>query len=966
MKAEADPQKDSDMTKLNPFNEFDRILVINLDKDLDKWQMFYDQAVAYGFVHKLTRVPGEGRTPPSYGCALAHKNCMDLARKNGWKKILVFEDDAKFLYSKEYTFDCLSKALTSAGNDWDLLYLGSSMREVVYPVGQQRKIGDVIRSNAKWYGRFAMAVNSSAFNVYDSLPDNLIFENKDRGDVVLAGRKDLRKVLVWPQLVSVQDTPSANDPFLTSCDDFIEQRYVRYGMVDIRHTLSKEVYEHPSILISKQNINESEEGTSRVSVIVPAYGAESFIEQALDSIAAEQPHEILVGVDSCDKTLTSLLKIVHKYQNIKVFMTTDNRGPYITKNSLVQKSTGDVLVFFDADDIMKKGLIARALKELSKGADVVRYSGYTFLSGEPLIEAIPVDWFAFGTTVMTRKAFIRMGGYRDWKCVADKEFMERGFRFLNIVKISDRLFYYRQHGNNLTKRADTGSRSKLRAGYIKQITKNYEDPHIDPVTVGLTEKYSSSSLTTCICITTYNRPVKLNKLLHLLPHNNPNVNIKVFDDGSSTSYTSVVEAFPQAEFYTVKHGGKQLFWRLFDFMFRTLEISERYDRYLFIQDDMICREGVLQDIEEDWSKLTSKDTLALNPVFNIVKYDTNIWKSNSLVLQRIVKKGTTFFKKGFIDCKFYCSVKLLEKLNWSVYPVAPNRWALDPLLGSGVGQQITERLWEKGNMYICGKSHFEFYENDQSLMNPQERKNNMPICKIGNELGYQRVACLASIPQREDGLNEVIASIVPNVDKLYVVLNNYSSVPSYLQNPKITVYRSQDIGDFTDAAKFYPLVQHKFTHTIYYTCDDDIIYPEYYFQHMGYKALQRKCVMTCHGRKLSKPMRDYYKDTKLVKFFRDHTTPFTEAECTFGGTGVMAFCTDYFTVTDMSIFKETNSADVWIGLDAEKKGVKILCTHTRHSGPFGILEYKDSIFDSNRRDTLNIVNTYNRERLHGK
>ncbi|MDX9802835.1 MAG: glycosyltransferase [Dehalococcoidales bacterium] len=215
----------------NPFDRFDGIAVINLDTDLYKWRMFRRQAVKYGFADRLVRVPGVRAVPASYGCALAHKHCMDLAREKGWSSILIFEDDAKFIYDQEYVMDSLTRALEGAGK-WDLLYLGSSMRENIFPVAAAKTAGDTVRSPGKWFGRFAYAVNESCYDIYDGLPDISVFTTQDRGDVLLERSRHLKKVMMWPQLVSVYNTPSENDPFIQDCDQFIEKRYTQFGMVD--------------------------------------------------------------------------------------------------------------------------------------------------------------------------------------------------------------------------------------------------------------------------------------------------------------------------------------------------------------------------------------------------------------------------------------------------------------------------------------------------------------------------------------------------------------------------------------------------------------------------------------------------------------------------------------------------------------------------------------------------------------
>ena len=219
----------------SPFDMFDGILVINIDRHLDRWMKFQEEANAYGFNKKVHRVKGEKFTKAPYGCALAHKKCLEYAREKRWANVLILEDDVKFLYSVSYLrkiMKAVAEDKRIIAGDWDVLYLGISARGNLSKKKDELTPGNLIQSRGKWYGRFAYAVNSNKYDIYDGLPSEDMFQNKHRGDVVLAGRKDLRKLVVWPALASVTDSPSLNDPYLTDIEYFIESRYVKFNLVD--------------------------------------------------------------------------------------------------------------------------------------------------------------------------------------------------------------------------------------------------------------------------------------------------------------------------------------------------------------------------------------------------------------------------------------------------------------------------------------------------------------------------------------------------------------------------------------------------------------------------------------------------------------------------------------------------------------------------------------------------------------
>lgn len=89
------------------------------------------------------------------------------------------------------------------------------------------------------------------------------------------------------------------------------------------------------------------------------------------------------------------------------------------------------------------------------------------------------------------------------------------------------------------------------------------------------------------------------------------------------------------------------------------------------------------------------------------------------------------------------------------------------------------------------------------------------------------VAGIATIPGRLDKFRSVVSAILPQVDHLYVYLNDFVSVPSFLCVEGVTVFRSQDFGDWRDNSKFFGLYCLE-GDAFYLTVDDDIFYPDDY------------------------------------------------------------------------------------------------------------------------------------------
>ena len=91
-----------------------------------------------------------------------------------------------------------------------------------------------------------------------------------------------------------------------------------------------------------------------VSVIIPVYNAEKYVEQAVRSILNQtyQNLEILITDDcSADGSFAILQKLAEEDARIKLFRNEHNQKIVCTLNALVERATGKYIARMDADDI---------------------------------------------------------------------------------------------------------------------------------------------------------------------------------------------------------------------------------------------------------------------------------------------------------------------------------------------------------------------------------------------------------------------------------------------------------------------------------------------------------------------------------------------------------------------------------------------------------------------------------------
>lgn len=107
----------------------------------------------------------------------------------------------------------------------------------------------------------------------------------------------------------------------------------------------------------------------KFSIIIPAYNSEEFIEECLNSIFSQtyKNTEIIV-INDCSTDNT--LKILERYEKIKLFSTPVNSRQGAARNVGLEHCTGDYVLFVDSDDSLYDSEV------LSKIADKISNTNY--------------------------------------------------------------------------------------------------------------------------------------------------------------------------------------------------------------------------------------------------------------------------------------------------------------------------------------------------------------------------------------------------------------------------------------------------------------------------------------------------------------------------------------------------------------------------------------------------------------
>ncbi|MBU4300795.1 glycosyltransferase family 2 protein [archaeon] len=103
----------------------------------------------------------------------------------------------------------------------------------------------------------------------------------------------------------------------------------------------------------------------KISIIVPAYNAEKTIKQCIESLLIQDypTYEIII-VDNCSSDKTA--EIIKSYGKVK-YLYEKSKGSYLSRNTGVNYSTGEILVFTDSDCILKRNWLTRLTEPIRRG-----------------------------------------------------------------------------------------------------------------------------------------------------------------------------------------------------------------------------------------------------------------------------------------------------------------------------------------------------------------------------------------------------------------------------------------------------------------------------------------------------------------------------------------------------------------------------------------------------------------------
>ena len=212
----------------------------------------------------------------------------------------------------------------------------------------------------------------------------------------------------------------------------------------------------------------------KVSVFVPCYNVEKYVQQMLDSVLCQTFTDfnlVLVDDGSTDGTLAILKEYVKYDDRIKLYSNNKNMGLPYTRNLMFEYCDSDYIALMDADDIMPIYRLKEEAEYLDKNPSVDAVGGAmqiidTCGNYTDRVDFLPLSYdeckaamlmyncFMNGSMMIRREKVIQAGVKYDRRffCMQDYRFWSELILKCRMENMNHIMLYYRENDSSVTAR----------------------------------------------------------------------------------------------------------------------------------------------------------------------------------------------------------------------------------------------------------------------------------------------------------------------------------------------------------------------------------------------------------------------------------------------------------------------------------------------------------------------------------
>ncbi len=218
------------------------------------------------------------------------------------------------------------------------------------------------------------------------------------------------------------------------------------------------------------------ENKPRVSVLIPAYNHEKFVEDAILSVVNQTygyDNIELIVTDDCssDNTVEKLQRLQQQY-GFRLILHHKNFGVSSTLNEMILLTNSLYITSFASDDVMVPDRIQNQINILQNHPEIdilagtsilidekgnqisdIQRNNNDFLESFTFEDIFLLNWpgFTAGSVIIKSNLFKRIGSYDPNIKVEDYYFwLKASFNNAKIVRCNIPFLYYRIHGNSIS------------------------------------------------------------------------------------------------------------------------------------------------------------------------------------------------------------------------------------------------------------------------------------------------------------------------------------------------------------------------------------------------------------------------------------------------------------------------------------------------------------------------------------
>lgn len=260
----------------------------------------------------------------------------------------------------------------------------------------------------------------------------------------------------------------------------------------------------------------------KISVIIPVYNTEKYIEKCLESLAGQtmQDFEVIIVNDGSTDNSKKVIKDYMKNSNLDIrYLEKENGGLASARNYGVERALGKYISFLDSDDYLDKNLFSNLEKYMDEDIDLIKFKMKTVDEKENVIEKLDGPVFDVCTGEEGYKKLCTTDKYMDPACIylyRREFFVENNFKYklryhedfglTSLIMIQAKTFVstesfgynYLQTGESLTRgkdyKKDVDRAKDMLAHYDNMITLIDAYYNVSDETKDLVKRYYTNSV----------------------------------------------------------------------------------------------------------------------------------------------------------------------------------------------------------------------------------------------------------------------------------------------------------------------------------------------------------------------------------------------------------------------------------------------------------------------------------------